>query len=58
MKYVPKWFPGAGFQSAAEYGAKLSKDMRDLPFYAAREKTVIRDIYSMSRKILMSYCFE
>ena len=41
MKYVPKWFPGAGFQTVAEEGAKLSHDVRYRPFYDAKEKIVI-----------------
>jgi len=38
VKYVPKWFPGAGFQIMAEYGAKLSHDLRYLPYRYARDK--------------------
>jgi len=38
LKYVPKWFPGAGFQTIAEHGAKLSHDMRVLPYLHARDK--------------------
>ncbi|KLO09746.1 cytochrome P450 [Schizopora paradoxa] len=40
LKYIPKWVPGAGFQSVAEYGAKLSYDMRHLPFFDAKERTL------------------
>jgi len=40
LKYVPKWFPGAGFQTIAEHGAKLSHDMRVLPYLHARDKFV------------------
>jgi len=38
LKYVPKWFPGAGFKVTAEKGARLSRDVRYLPFVEAREK--------------------
>lgn len=38
LKYVPKWFPGASFQTIAAYGAKLSRDMRFLPYFDARDK--------------------
>ncbi|KLO09750.1 cytochrome P450 [Schizopora paradoxa] len=40
LKYVPKWFPGAGFQSIAEAGAKASHDMQYLPYYDARDKYI------------------
>jgi len=38
LKYVPKWFPGAGFQVIAEHGARLSHDLRYLPYFHARDK--------------------
>jgi len=38
LKYLPKWFPGAGFQAAAEKGAKLSRDMQYVPYMDARDK--------------------
>ncbi|KLO09748.1 cytochrome P450 [Schizopora paradoxa] len=38
VKHVPKWIPGAGFQSIAEAGAKASRDMQYLPYYDARDK--------------------
>ncbi|KLO09762.1 cytochrome P450 [Schizopora paradoxa] len=37
LKYVPEWVPGAGFQQVASNGAKLSHDMRYLPYYNARD---------------------
>ncbi|KLO17442.1 cytochrome P450 [Schizopora paradoxa] len=40
LKYVPKWFPGAGFQVIAERAAKLSHDTRRLPFIEARDKII------------------
>jgi len=38
LKYVPKWFPGAGFQSVAIDGAKASSDMRYIPYADSRDK--------------------
>ncbi|KAJ6568897.1 cytochrome P450 [Mycena capillaripes] len=32
LKHVPRWFPGAGFQRAAEEGSRLSRGMLELPF--------------------------
>ncbi|KLO09739.1 cytochrome P450 [Schizopora paradoxa] len=40
LKYLPKWFPGAGFQMAAEKGKKLSHDMQYVPYVDARNKTL------------------
>ncbi|KLO07636.1 O-methylsterigmatocystin oxidoreductase [Schizopora paradoxa] len=40
LKYIPKWFPGAGFQSIAETGVKLSHDLRYLPYYFAKDKVL------------------
>lgn len=40
MKYIPRWFPGAGFKIIAENVAKLSHDVRRLPFVEARDKIV------------------
>jgi len=40
LKYVPRWFPGAGFQTVAENGAKLSRDMRYLPYIHSRDNFV------------------
>ncbi|KLO07637.1 cytochrome P450 [Schizopora paradoxa] len=40
LKYLPKWFPGAGFQVIVERGAKLSRDMRYIPYFFARDKAL------------------
>ncbi len=49
MKYLPKWFPGAGFQAAAEKGAKLSRDMQYVPYMDARDKMVkLEEEYTFS----------
>ncbi|PIL24606.1 cytochrome P450 [Ganoderma sinense ZZ0214-1] len=36
LKYVPAWFPGAGFKRAALYARKLAWDMRYVPFQAVK----------------------
>ncbi|KAH9929005.1 cytochrome P450 [Epithele typhae] len=40
LKYVPAWFPGAGFKRNALIGAQLSRDMRDKPYNAAKRQMV------------------
>ncbi|TFK50343.1 cytochrome P450 [Heliocybe sulcata] len=34
LKYVPPWFPGAGFRKKAEYWRKVGDEMLNKPFYA------------------------
>ncbi|KAG7085605.1 hypothetical protein E1B28_003156 [Marasmius oreades] len=36
LKYVPEWFPGAGFKRKAREWAKFSTIMREMPFEAAK----------------------
>ncbi|KAJ7090364.1 cytochrome P450 [Mycena belliarum] len=38
LKYVPAWFPGAGFQRRASEWRKLSRGMLEKPFAEARRK--------------------
>ncbi|KAI5118845.1 hypothetical protein M0805_006164 [Coniferiporia weirii] len=40
LKYVPAWFPGAGFQRVAEKGRKLSYDMQYKPYYEMKERVL------------------
>ncbi|KAF8655202.1 hypothetical protein AX16_003234 [Volvariella volvacea WC 439] len=40
LKYVPSWFPGAGFQRKAANWRELNKDLVDKPFNAVKEKLV------------------
>ncbi|KLO07635.1 cytochrome P450 [Schizopora paradoxa] len=40
LKHLPKWFPGAGFQVIAENGAKLSHDLRYVPYRYAKDKVL------------------
>lgn len=40
LKYVPDWFPGAGFKRQAKIWSKLREYMRDAPFAAAKRKFV------------------
>lgn len=37
VKYVPSWFPGAGFQNKAKECAKMSEDTRRLPWEAVKK---------------------
>ncbi|KLO06513.1 CyP450 monooxygenase [Schizopora paradoxa] len=38
LKYVPTWFPGAGFQKIAQQGRRLSHDMRYIPYENTKNK--------------------
>jgi len=38
LKYVPSWFPGAGFQKKAAYWKKLNHTMADTPFDHVKEQ--------------------
>ncbi|KAH8118942.1 cytochrome P450 [Phellopilus nigrolimitatus] len=38
LKYVPAWFPGAGFQRAAKEGYELSQTMRFKPYNQTKQK--------------------
>ncbi|KAJ7221702.1 cytochrome P450 [Mycena pura] len=38
LKYVPAWFPGAGFQREASTWRKLARDMLEKPYAEAKQK--------------------
>ena len=40
LKYVPQWFPGAGFQSKAKVWKELGRTMVEVPFAAAKRNIV------------------
>ena len=40
LKYVPEWFPGAGFQKKAKAWKKHARTMVEAPFAAAKENVV------------------
>ena len=40
LKYVPQWFPGAGFQRKAKAWKKLTRNMVEVPFEAAKRNIV------------------
>ena len=40
LKYVPSWFPGAGFQKKAAHWRKLNHTMADTPFDHVKEQLV------------------
>ena len=40
MKYVPSWFPGAGFQKKAQEWAHLANEMPNKPFNAVKDAVV------------------
>ncbi|KAJ7205516.1 cytochrome P450 [Mycena pura] len=38
LKYVPEWFPGAGFQRQAREGRRLAHEMKEKPFVVAKQQ--------------------
>jgi hypothetical protein len=40
VKYVPSWFPGAGFQKKAAEWKVLAEEMPSKPFRAVKEAVV------------------
>ena len=40
VKYVPEWFPGAGFQKKAKIWRKSVEEMNTKPFEAVKESLV------------------
>ncbi|KAJ7209147.1 cytochrome P450 [Mycena pura] len=40
LKYIPRWFPGAGFKRQAEEWLKLSRGMLELPFAETKRQMV------------------
>ncbi|KAJ7190542.1 cytochrome P450 [Mycena pura] len=40
LKYVPGWFPGAGFQRQAREGRRLAHEMMEKPFLVAKQQIV------------------
>jgi hypothetical protein len=40
LKYVPRWFPGAGFKRKAAYWRKATNTMAEKPFRHVQEQLV------------------
>ena len=45
VKYVPEWFPGAGFQRFARLGKRNIDDSVNLPFQHVKESFQVRKLY-------------
>jgi len=37
LRYLPNWFPGAGFKERANYWAKSTQEVREMPFKRVKE---------------------
>ena len=48
LKYVPSWFPGAGFQKKAERVRETSNTMAEKPFRHVQEQLVQIQIFESS----------
>jgi len=56
LRYIPAWFPGAGFQKVAEEGRKLSNDLRSRPYEAAKAQIKAGTAHnSITAKLLDDY---
>ena len=44
LKFVPSWFPGAGFQTKAAHWREINKAMIDNPFRYVKEQ-LVRDCF-------------
>lgn len=54
LKYVPSWFPGAGFKKKAAYWAEVNRKVAELPFnYVAQQ--MVRFISSVSSTLPLMY---
>lgn len=40
MRYIPKWFPGAGWKRVASSWKQTLRDMTDLPFLEVKKRMV------------------
>ncbi|KAJ7618782.1 cytochrome P450 [Roridomyces roridus] len=38
LKYIPEWFPGAGFQKTAKIVQKLGRDLQNVPFQETKRQ--------------------
>ena len=52
LKYVPSWFPGAGFQKKAARSKEAGHIMADKPFYHVQEQLVLVYSFESSRASL------
>ena len=43
VKYIPEWFPGAGFQKEASEARKILKDFVNIPFQFTLDQMVFRN---------------
>ena len=46
LKYVPSWFPGAGFQKRAARWREVNKSLTEKPFRYVKEQ-LVRDHFSI-----------
>ncbi|KAH8799191.1 cytochrome P450 [Flagelloscypha sp. PMI_526] len=53
LKYVPEWFPGAGFKTVARKGWELAQDLRNQPFAWAKQRFVEGNARPSFFKMLM-----
>ena len=52
LKYVPSWFPGAGFKRKAAYLREVAKIVFEKPFRHVEEQLVRRAPFFMAHKLV------
>ena len=52
LKYVPSWFPGAGFQKKAAHWREVNKSLTETPFRYVKEQLVGDLLLQRSRTCL------
>ena len=52
LKFVPSWFPGAGFQVKAAYWKKVTRSMVENPFRYVEEQLVVSHSFERYRTFL------
>jgi hypothetical protein len=54
VRYVPAWFPGAGFQRVARHGYELAQKLFHEPFEHAKKKLVGVALYLSLPSLLLT----
>ena len=51
LKYVPSWFPGAGFQQKAAHGRALNAAVKEKPYRYVKEQ-LVGDLFSKAHELI------
>ena len=53
MKYIPGWFPGAGFQKKAKYWSQINASMLQKPYAFVKEQLVRVFFFHFSERFMI-----